>query len=53
MRREKQRRQAATEIWKLHNAMKKPMALSTIYRGIRRLPNGNWHYTGRGYDYTA
>ena len=28
-----------------------PMSMSTVYRKITKLPNGNWQLIGKAYDY--
>ena len=48
------RKEAAMKVLQLYNSMEaRPVEFSTIYRGLKRLDNGNWHYCGRGYDYTV
>ena len=50
----KTRAQATQEIYNLQKSMEvKPLAIATIYKKLKKLPNGNWHLSGRGYDYTA
>ena len=46
--------QATKEIFDLQKSMEaRPLSIATIYKRVQKLPNGNWHLTGRGYDYTA
>lgn len=46
--------EAARQIHALYNAMEsRKISMSTIYRGLTRLENGNYHYCGIGYDYTV
>ena len=50
----KTRMQAAKELNELYNSMEvRKNKLSTTYRKIYKLDNGNWHLIGHGYDYTA
>ncbi len=50
----KTRKQAAKELHTLYNAYEaRKVKLSTIYRRIYRLSNGNWHLIGKAHDYTA
>lgn len=50
----KSRKNAAMEIFNLQKNMEaRPVNYATIYKNITKLNNGNWHYCGRGYDYTA
>lgn len=50
----KTRMQAAKELLPYYNSMEvRKVKLSTIYRKIYRISNGNWHYIGVGYDYTV
>lgn len=45
---------AARQIHALYNSMEaRKVKLCTIYRGLVKLANGNYHYCGVGYDYTA
>ena len=45
---------AARQIHALYNSKEaRKVKLCTIYRGLVKLPNGNYHYCGVGYDYTA
>ena len=48
------RKQASIEIYSLQLAMEaRPVALSTVYKHLSKLTNGNWHYNGAGYNYTV
>nr|DAI23276.1 MAG TPA: hypothetical protein [Caudoviricetes sp.] len=50
----KTRIEAARELLAVANCYEpRRLKLATVYRKIRRLPNGNWHMTGRAHDYTA
>jgi len=50
----KTRMQAAKELLPIYNSMEvRKVKLSTIYRKIHQLCNGNWHCIGAGYDYTV
>ena len=45
---------AAKELLPLYNSMEvRKIKLSTIYKKIYRMSNGNWHCIGAGYDYTV
>lgn len=45
---------AARQIHTLYNSMEaRKVKLCTIYRGLVKLANGNYHYCGVGYNYTA
>ena len=46
--------EAARQLLAIYNAYElRKVKLSTVYRRIYRLPNGNWHLIGRAHDYTA
>lgn len=48
------RKEAAKKIYDLQKNLEcKPVALTTVYRKLVKLFNGNWHYSGTGYDYTV
>jgi len=50
----KTRAQATQEIYDLQKETEaRPMAIATIYKKLKRLPDGSWHLSGRGYSYTA
>jgi len=49
----KTRIEAAKKLNKLYNSMEvRKNTLSTTYRRIYKLDDGNWHLNGIGYDYT-
>lgn len=48
------RKQAAKELFDIQKCYEvKPLKLSTVYRKIYRLSNGNWHLIGKAHDYTV
>lgn len=54
MNKRKTRIEAARELLAIANCYEpRRLKLATVYRKIYRLPNGNWHMTGRAHDYTA
>lgn len=54
MEKRKSRIEAARELLAIANCYEhRRLKLATVYRKIYRLPNGNWHMTGRAHDYTA
>jgi len=45
--------EAAIELNRLYNSMEvRKNKLSTTYKKVYKLANGNWHLVGFGYDYT-
>ncbi len=34
------------------NMEAKPVSAGTVYKNVRLLPNGDWQYIGKSYDYT-
>lgn len=50
----KTRKQAVKELWEAQCCYEvRPLALTTVYQRIYRLPNGSWHLIGRAHDYTT